>query len=228
MNILGIDTSTSLCSVSITGRDIGTIEKCEELERNVNEKIFIHIAALFKEAGIKAKSLDGIAVNRGPGSFMGMRVGMSIAKGFAHSLSVPIIGITSFELLAYNVNKEQFPVCCVVPIKNEKVSYAIFSDAESISSHEAGALGTWTDVVDMCDAAKTLCGDIPEEYQKKLKHICSSELDLIVRKQSAQSIAEAGLKKLSKGINDDLEILTPIYMQEISFRAQSVVKGLQQ
>ncbi len=226
MKILGIDTSTSLCSVGVLGGRSGPVEQSKELKNTFSERIFEIIGYVLRQAALESKSLDGIAVNKGPGSFTGVRVGLSTAKGLAHSLTIPIVGVTAFRSLVHGLQDVFFPVCCVVPIKNEKVSYALYSGPPAVNDETDGIPATWSDIPAICNTVTTLCGDIPETFQKELTGHRLSELNLMNKRPSAQAVAEAGREKLSRGLSDDLTQLAQVYMHEITFQARSTIKGL--
>ena len=91
MKILCIETSTEVCSVSIVEK--GTVLwKKENKEGLIHSKLLtVFIDELFKETGLDPKSLDAIAVSEGPGSYTGLRIGVSAAKGLCYGLDKPLI-----------------------------------------------------------------------------------------------------------------------------------------
>jgi len=100
LNILGIETSSIVCSVGLAG------EHLRSQERNIvdshihSEKILTLIAELLKRAHIDMAGLDAIAVSSGPGSFTGLRIGLSTAKGFCYALDKPLVCVPTFEAIA--------------------------------------------------------------------------------------------------------------------------------
>ena len=102
--ILAIETSQSCCSACVH------IEDNKFFEMNVNfknlhaEKIFEIIDSVIRTSGIAIKDLGAIAVSSGPGSFTGLRIGMSAAKGIAFGVSLPIIAVPTFEALALQLS----------------------------------------------------------------------------------------------------------------------------
>jgi tRNA threonylcarbamoyladenosine biosynthesis protein TsaB len=104
--ILSIETSQSCCGACVF------IDENKFFEMNVNsknshaEKIFEIIDSVIKSSGIPLKDLGSIAVSSGPGSFTGLRIGMSAAKGIAFGASLPIISVPTFEALAFQISNQ--------------------------------------------------------------------------------------------------------------------------
>lgn len=99
MRILGIDTATEACSVALwdNGR---VLEQFECAGRTHSVRLPQMVPAILAEAGLSLSQLDGLACGIGPGSFAGVRIGVSYAKGLALGLGLPVVGVTSLAMLA--------------------------------------------------------------------------------------------------------------------------------
>jgi tRNA threonylcarbamoyladenosine biosynthesis protein TsaB len=99
MNLLAIETSTECCSVALLyqGR---VLDRSEIAQRRHAELVLPMAEALLHESGATRRSLDGIAVGRGPGAFTGVRLGVSIAQGLALGLGIPVVPVSSLAALA--------------------------------------------------------------------------------------------------------------------------------
>lgn len=98
--ILCIETATKLCSVALT-RD-GSVLASRDLEcdKHVHaEKLNVFIDEVMREAGMELRALNAVAVGIGPGSYTGLRIGLSAAKGLCYALAIPIIGISTLRTL---------------------------------------------------------------------------------------------------------------------------------
>lgn len=127
--ILAIETSQNLCSVCIYYSDSKFFEMNFKLKNAHAEKIFESIEHVMDSAGVKMNDIGVIAVSAGPGSFTGLRIGMSAAKGMAFGSSIPIIPVPTFEALCLQVcsylpDNEEFIICNKVNV--EEVYYAKF------------------------------------------------------------------------------------------------------
>ena len=103
--ILNIETSTTNCSVSLSkGTELLCLKEEAEQGYSHGEKLHSFIDFLFKETSIAPSSLDAIAVSQGPGSYTGLRIGVSSAKGLCYALDKPLVAVSTLESLARQIN----------------------------------------------------------------------------------------------------------------------------
>lgn len=102
--ILAIETSENICGVCIYFSDDKYFSSSINLKHSHSEKIFQLAEYLFQIASIKPNELDSIAVSEGPGSFTGLRIGFSAAKGIAYGASLPILPVPTYEALALQLS----------------------------------------------------------------------------------------------------------------------------
>ncbi len=122
--ILGIDTSTDNCSVGLVKNDILLAEKSEVAKTIHSEKLILFIDDILKEAKLKFDQIDAIAVNIGPGSYTGLRIGLSTAKGLAFSGNLPILPIPSLTVLSRSLDENsQEPKLLFINSHSNKVFY---------------------------------------------------------------------------------------------------------
>lgn len=98
--ILGIDSSTGACSIAVCRAGVMLAHLHEDMTRGQSERLAPMAEAGLAAAGLGFPDLDAIAVTRGPGSFTGLRIGMSFAKGLGQALGIPVFGITGFDAVA--------------------------------------------------------------------------------------------------------------------------------
>lgn len=99
---LVIDTSLNACTAALFDGERPLAERVEAMARGHQERLGVMVAELFEAAGVAPKDLGRIAVTLGPGSFTGLRVGLSFAKGLAVGLGVPLKGIGTLEALGHH------------------------------------------------------------------------------------------------------------------------------
>ncbi len=97
---LALDTSGSFCSVAALLPGGGVVERSSEGDGDHFERLPALVEEVCREAGVSAKQLGAVRVGVGPGSFTGLRIGMSFAKGLAYASSAPLMGVCSFRGLA--------------------------------------------------------------------------------------------------------------------------------
>ncbi|MEX0300209.1 MAG: tRNA (adenosine(37)-N6)-threonylcarbamoyltransferase complex dimerization subunit type 1 TsaB [Kordiimonas sp.] len=109
MTILAIDTSETHCSAALLTSDAREFSRMEDIGRGHAERLLPMIEELFAEAGQAYADLTRVAVVTGPGTFTGLRIGLSVARGLALSLNIPCVGLMSFPVIAAGVkaDKEQ-------------------------------------------------------------------------------------------------------------------------
>ena len=126
MLVLGIDTSTPQASVAI-GSEQGVVASALVARgANYNEFLLPAIRFCLEEAGLGYRNLSGVAVSLGPGLFTGMRVGVATAKALAQTLSVPIVGMASLDVLAYSVRYAPKTICAVLDARRSEVFHAFY------------------------------------------------------------------------------------------------------
>jgi len=133
MILLAIDCSARLCAACAydadAGRELGRVEL--DLGKGHAEHLMAVIAEALKNAGLSYRDLGAIAVSVGPGSFTGVRVGVSTARGLALALKIPAIGVTTLEALAAQA-REEFPdraVLVALDGGREEIHAALYDEA---------------------------------------------------------------------------------------------------
>ena len=127
--ILNIETATTNCSVSVS-KNGKTLFLKEDNNSNYShaESLHVFIDTVLKESNTTLDALDAIAVSKGPGSYTGLRIGVSAAKGLCFALNKPLISTSTLEALAYQVKPESG---CIVPMldaRRMEVYSAIFDE----------------------------------------------------------------------------------------------------
>ncbi|MEP5936525.1 MAG: tRNA (adenosine(37)-N6)-threonylcarbamoyltransferase complex dimerization subunit type 1 TsaB, partial [Winogradskyella arenosi] len=105
--VLNIETATTNCSVSLS-KDGETLVLKEDnsLGYSHAETLHLFIDEVFKEANLEPSQIDAVAVSKGPGSYTGLRIGVSSAKGLCFALDKPLIALSTLESLAHQVKAE--------------------------------------------------------------------------------------------------------------------------
>jgi tRNA threonylcarbamoyladenosine biosynthesis protein TsaB len=130
MKILAIDTATQHCSVAVC-QDVALIAETTLFRRQTHSKhLFEIIHQTISISGMMLNEIDAFAVTRGPGSFTGLRIGLSCAKGLAFALNKPIVSVSSLETLAAQAlgttNNEPLLICPLLDARKKEVYFAAF------------------------------------------------------------------------------------------------------
>ena len=127
MYILNIETSTKNCSVSLSNNG-KTVHSKELFEAGFShaEKLHVFIEEVLLESKLTFKDLSAIAVSKGPGSYTGLRIGVSAAKGLCFALDVPLISVDTLQVLASQTNIENGVIIPMIDARRMEVYSAIF------------------------------------------------------------------------------------------------------
>ncbi|MBF4472185.1 MULTISPECIES: tRNA (adenosine(37)-N6)-threonylcarbamoyltransferase complex dimerization subunit type 1 TsaB [Flavobacterium] len=126
--ILNIETATKNCSVALAknGETILCKEIAEEGYSHA-ERLHVFIEEIISEAGIQFKDLAAIAVSQGPGSYTGLRIGVSAAKGLCYALNIPLIAVDTLQALASKVKISEGLIVPMIDARRMEVYSAVFS-----------------------------------------------------------------------------------------------------
>ena len=126
LKVLGVDTATRRCSVAVLIDDKPAVE----LERVSGQTHSVHLMPMIRDALAQAEldlgEIDGFAVTVGPGSFTGLRIGISTVKGLAFAARKPCVGISTLEALAYPCLPRPDPICTFMDARKGEVYAAFF------------------------------------------------------------------------------------------------------
>ena len=206
MKILAIDTSSKICSVSILDNDKLIIENHNDDEKTHSQKLMPIIDETFKQSNLTLDDIDLIACCQGPGSFTGIRIGISTAKAFADVKNIPIIGVTSLEALCYNINSNGL-IASIIDAKHDNVYFGLYelnnSNLTVIEAPLSCSIQTAIDVLKKYDGKNvTLVGDGSAVHKEILTTNLSS-ITFASEDQNAQTSISVGIAALNKHNNSN-------------------------
>lgn len=127
--VLNIETSTTNCSVALSQNGSVVAHKEDNsLEYSHAERLHVYIDEVLQTAKVSIDQLDAIAISKGPGSYTGLRIGVSAAKGLCYALDVPLISVPTLEALAHQVDAPKGAVVAMLDARRQEVYSAIFDD----------------------------------------------------------------------------------------------------
>jgi tRNA threonylcarbamoyl adenosine modification protein YeaZ len=213
--ILAIDTSTDNASLALVQDGRALAEANWHCEQNHTVELLPRLVSLLDEAKAGIDSIGGVIVARGPGSFNGLRVGISTAKGLAFSLGVPLIGVSSLEVVAYGHAETGLPVCPIFNAGRGEIATAIYQRKDD-NWHQVVAEHITT-LEALCSAITTktvFCGEfipqIAKELKKKLKE---KAVIAAADPPRARLLAELGEQRFKAGDYDSPASLQPLYLR---------------
>ena len=215
MKILGIDTSTLCGSMALIEEQVLRAEINVNLGRKHTERLLPGLEWIFTELGIEPKELGAIVVGIGPGSFTGLRVGLSTAKGLALSLGIPILGISSLKTLAYAVRFYPGTILAVLDARKSQVFAQFFTGGEELTSPGEPMVIEPEILVKQIPEKTLLVGEGVRAYQdlfdslKAKVRFSGYEFDY----PKASMLVQLGIERLNRGEKDSLDELVPIYLR---------------
>ena len=211
--ILNIETATKNCSVALAneGKTILCKEIAEEGYSHA-ERLHVFIEEIIKEAGISLNDLSAIAVSQGPGSYTGLRIGVSAAKGLCFALGIPLIAVDTLQVLASQVNIDDGLIVPMIDARRMEVYSAIFS-AKFDKKREI--LAEIIDENSFSDRAEKLyfVGDCAEKCKSVLKkenHVFLED----VKYPSAKEMCALSFEKFKINDTVDVAYFEPYYLKD--------------
>ncbi len=217
MRILGIDTATWRASV---GLRIGG-ELAAEVSRTADGSHAVSLLALvhdvLREAGCAVHELDAVAVSGGPGSFTGLRIGLSVAKGISYATGARLVAVPTLEALARTVAHLEGALCPTLDARKGEVYAACFrSSSTGVERLSEDVLLTPEALLRMLPTPCVVLGDAVGVYGSLLRERLGADVTLLPEDTHGPSggvVAAMGLERLLADGPDDLTQLEPRYIR---------------
>jgi len=214
--ILNLETATKNCSVSLS-KDGQTIACKEIAEQGYShaEKLHVFIDEIIKEAGVLMSDLKAVAVSQGPGSYTGLRIGVSAAKGLCYALEIPLIAIDTLTSLANQVKQNDGLIVPMIDARRMEVYSAVFnSNKEMIREVQAEILTEES----FANQTETIyfVGDSNEKAKSVLTKANFIFLDEIVF-PSANEMSAISFQKFQNNDFVDVAYFEPYYLKDFMF-----------
>ena len=213
---LAIDTSTDYASIAISHQGETLSELSWYTKQNHTRELVPNINHLLHQANFEPCTIEAIFVAKGPGSFNGLRVGMSTAKGFAFSLNIPLVAISTLEIEAYPFAFTGLPIRPMHNAGRGEIATALYQQNDSWRCLAPEHITTADKLCQETKERTVFCGEIPlvvvEELKTKLGDLALVP-EIAVRMRHASHLATLGWQRLSQGEKDDPASLQPTYLR---------------
>lgn len=212
--ILCIETATKNCSVSIgkSGKLLDIIEDTSDSYSHA-EKLHVFIHQILKQNNLTKEKIDAIAVSEGPGSYTGLRIGVSAAKGLCFAWDKPLIAISTLEGLANQISQQDGYCIAMLDARRMEVYAAVFNEnKQQIRGPKAEVLNP-ASFKNYLDAKKVyFIGD----GTTKFKEICNhpNAIFILNKKPSAKEMIPLANYKYQKSNTEDVAYFEPYYLKE--------------
>jgi tRNA threonylcarbamoyladenosine biosynthesis protein TsaB len=218
MKILAIDTATSGCSVALTDDD----HLLAEINLVSTQTHSRHLAGMIGEAcrlaGLAVGEMDAYAVVKGPGSFTGLRIGVSTVKGLAEAAARPIVGISALQALAEQAAAATPLVCPLIDARRGEVYFSIYRmiDGVLVERHLEDVLRP-DQALHSIDAPCTLVGNGAVLYRSMIRDNLGDGACFahpMAHHIRASTVARLAWKRLENGDSDEVMHFVPAYVRK--------------
>jgi len=216
-HLLCIETATTVCSVCVTADD--KILSYKEINNGFShaENLHVFIEDVLKEANLSIKQINAVVVSKGPGSYTGLRIGVSTAKGLCYALQIPLISIDTLQSMAYSITstkKEDALYCPMLDARRMEVYCAVYNaNLETITPVNALVLDEKSVEIFNLNKAIYFFGDGMAKAKELLQNNNNAIfIDAVF--PSAKNMATLAFTKFSKKQFEDVAYFEPFYLKE--------------
>jgi len=217
MYILGIETATRTGGVAIVSEGGVLAEYTLNIEVTHSERLMSTVDRVLKDTGLLISNIDGFGVSIGPGSFTGLRIGLSTVKGLAFTTGKPVAAVPTLKALAWNTPHSRYPVCPLLDAKKKEVYAALYRyDGRELVQDLPEMVLPLAELADRVagevlfsgEGARLFAGDIERLFAGRA-HLAP----LSATVPSAASAAEIALDMIRAGRHTGPDDLSPMYIR---------------
>jgi tRNA threonylcarbamoyladenosine biosynthesis protein TsaB len=216
--LLAIDTATRYAGLALYDGERVLSEETWHTANFHTVELMPAIVRMLERQGTSVEALTAIGVSLGPGSFTGLRIGMSVAKGLVLARGMALLGIPTLEVVAYPHFNQRRPICAVVQAGRGRLCALIYrrrrgrwrpSGEPRLTSPQG--------LCEMVDATTLFCGEVDAALSTLLQE-CLADKALLASPATslrrAGYLAELAWIRFQRGEADDVDTLSPMYLQQ--------------
>jgi tRNA threonylcarbamoyladenosine biosynthesis protein TsaB len=216
MIVLGLDTSGYVNAVGVIDGDRVLADAAFPARTDSLEQIVANIDDVLKGVGLTLNKVQGIGVGLGPGSWTGIRVGVTVGKMLAYASEKPLCGVPSLEALAYAAGDHSLPVYAVISVG---VGDAVYAARYNVKNDEMSRVGDYFigDIKGLAALITEPCvlvGTGAASYTEKITVESGIKIKAIEANPGGAAVAFLAARRLARGESDDALSLTPLYLKE--------------
>jgi len=217
VNILGIETSTKTGSVAIVSEDGVVAQYSLNIEVTHSERLMSTIDRVLKDTGLAVHDLDGFSVAIGPGSFTGLRIGLSTVKGLALATGRPIAAVPTLQALAWNLPYCAYPVCTLLDARKNEVYASLyrFAGTALVQILPEAAMSIFR-LAGQISEKVVFTGEGSRIYRNGIQELFGERAVFAPHSAvlpSGAKVAEIGLDMIKSGRQAEPDRLTPLYIR---------------
>jgi len=217
VNILGIETSTKTGSVAIVSEDGVVAQYSLNIEVTHSERLMSTVDRVLKDTGLAIHDLDGFSVAIGPGSFTGLRIGLSTVKGLALATGKPIAVVPTLQALAWNLPYSMYPVCPLLDARKKEVYAALyrFAGTALVQVLPETAISIFR-LAEQINEKVVFTGEGSRIFRNEIQEVFGERAVFAPHSAvlpSGAKVAEIGLDMIKSGRQAEPDRLTPLYIR---------------
>ncbi|MFY7734770.1 MAG: tRNA (adenosine(37)-N6)-threonylcarbamoyltransferase complex dimerization subunit type 1 TsaB [Bacteroidia bacterium] len=216
-HILSIETATEICSVAIAknGETIALVE--DTLGNNHASQLHILVAKALEQSNLQFSDLQAVAVSKGPGSYTGLRVGVSAAKGYCYALKIPLIAINTLQSLAngFRQNNPSYSdlVCPMIDARRMEVYCALFNQKlNEVLPTQAKIIDEESFIEQLSQNQITFIGNGAAKCQNTITSV-QAKFDISVR-CNASYLSHLAQEAFNQNTFEDVAYFEPYYLKD--------------
>lgn len=217
MKILAIDSCTNAATGAVMNDGVLTAEFVINNKITHSAKLLPQIENMMNNAGLKFSEIDLFAVTVGPGSFTGERIGVATAKGLAHAVNKPMVGVSALAAMAYNTQFTDYLVCPIMDARREQVYTATYKwNGDEIVTVKKDRAMTLDQLLEEFDENVIFLGDGVPVFREKISEKLGSKAHFApehLLHLRGGSVAKCAMEEYKKGNVCDYASLVPMYLR---------------
>jgi tRNA threonylcarbamoyladenosine biosynthesis protein TsaB len=222
-NIICIETSTEVCSVCLAIDGSLKAEKTTKESKSHASVLSVFISELLENSSLQASQIDALAVSKGPGSYTGLRIGVSVAKGFAYGSQAALIGVSTLHSMANglvlenkipeNLKNKDFLLAPMLDARRMEVYTALFNPNMHSVSEIAAVIIDKNSFSEILNKQKIVFfGNGSAKCKSEINHENAIFIDDF--SMSANHIVSIAFDKLERNQTEDLAYFEPYYLKD--------------
>lgn len=213
--LLAIETTTRNCSVALFENEkVLQIKEYISDRYSHSEQLTVFIEEVIKNSKVSLKEIDAIALSKGPGSYTGLRIGTSTAKGLCYSLDIPLVSISTLRAMAFGMSRKADYTfyCPMIDARRMEVFAAIYDNSNyEVREIRADIVDKYT-YVDFLEDNILFFGDGSLKCQAIINNVNANFLNDIL--PSAKDMGELAFEKFSNKYFEDIAYFEPYYLKD--------------
>lgn len=212
--VLNIETATTNCSVSLS-KDGETLAFKEDMSSGFShaETLHVFIDAVFKRSKISPSEIDAVAVSKGPGSYTGLRIGVSTAKGLCFALDKPLISIDTLESLAHQVKEVEGYIIPMLDARRMEVYSAVYNSNFQLQREIKAEILSEESFIEFLNQSKVyFVGSGVEKTKQLIQH--PNAMFIEGKLPSANEMASLSELKYKISDTEDVAYFEPYYLKD--------------